>query len=63
MCTLTDFAVRRLNKVLNLLFLNSVQWNRIAVTRRINLCTTEFGETEFGVIEIGTQHRIWGKRI
>ena len=29
----------------------------------INWCTTEFGETEFGVIEIGTQHRIWCKRI
>ena len=27
-----------------------------------NWCTTEFGETEFGVIEIGTQHKIWRKK-
>ena len=28
-----------------------------------NWCTTEFGETEFVVIEIGTQHKIWRKQI
>ena len=28
-----------------------------------NWCTTDFGETEFGVIEIGTQHKIWRKQI
>ena len=43
--------------------MDEVEFRQNLLLLSINCCTTEFGEREFGVIEIGTQHRIWCKQI